>query len=227
MAPGGRPVLDEQPGPGRHLSPATMDGRMPQMGAAAGREAEKGGPPRRLLATEAEEPGVGAREERTDAAGVRGCRGVSARRRQAGGHTRHRSRRPAPRGHRAQQPVEGEGADAAQLWGGGRQHIWPQRGRGVWGLGGPGSVSGTPGVQACDRGEGVGPEPPRCPGRQARSLSPHPCRKGGQGRVAAEAPTAGPAYAGRVRQVATGASREAGTGRSGAIGTWGGWRPGV
>lgn len=111
--------------------------------------------------------------------------------------------------------------------GGRRQHIWPQRGRGVWGLGGPGSVSGTPGVQACDRGEGVGPEPPRCPGRQARSLSPHPCRKGGQGRVAAEAPTAGPAYAGRVRQVATGASREAGTGRSGAIGTWGGWRPGV
>lgn len=76
LAPGGRPVLDEQPGPGRHLSPATMDGRMPQMGAAAGREAEKGGPPRRLLATEAEEPGVGAREERTtDAAGVRGRRG--------------------------------------------------------------------------------------------------------------------------------------------------------
>lgn len=71
-----------------------------------------------------------------------GAAGVSARRRQAGGHKRHRSRRPAPRGHRgghrAQQPVEGEGADAAQLWGGGASaHLAPagQRHVGAGGLG--------------------------------------------------------------------------------------------
>ena len=116
---------------------------------------------------------------------------------------------------------------AAEETPGQHQHSRPLQGGGAWGLEARASRAAPPGVQACDRGEGAGPEPLRCPGEQARCLSPHPCRKGGQGRVAAEVPAAGLAYAVRVRQVAAGASREAGTGRSGAIGTWGGWRPGV
>lgn len=242
MAPGGRPVLGEQPGLGRHLSPATMDSRMPRAGAAAGREwcggggAEKGRPPGRLLATEAEEPGVGGERRKDD----RCCRCVRAPQgslqaggKQAGAHAiardaRHRGGTAACERRGSRRPSwGGKGAGAAEETPGQHQHSRPLQGGGAWGLGARASRAAPPGVQACDRGEGAGPEPPRCPGEQARCLSPRPCRKGGQGRVAAEAPAAGPAYAGRLRRVVAGASREAGTGRSGAIGTWGGWRLGV
>ena len=165
--------------------------------------------------------GWGAREGRTDAAGVQGRHGGLCTR-----ETSRQAHTPS-----LEMPGTKGGTVPGSLWKergqtrpscvGGRAPAGRRR------VGARAARAAPPGVQACDGGEDAGPEPPRCPRRQARCLSPHPYRKGGQGRVAAEAPMAGPAYAGRVRQVATGASREAGAGRSGAIGTWGGWRLGV
>lgn len=89
------------------------------------------------------------------------------------------------------------------------------RGGGAWGVraGGP-SVGGIAAlVQVHD--------PKRAP------ASPGPCGKGRGGRAAARVPAVGLVKVRRVQRVVMGVSGSAGTGRSRAIGTWVGGRPGL
>lgn len=150
---------------------------------------------------------------------------------QAGAHAiardaRHRGGTAACERRGSRRPSwGGKGAGAAEETPGQHQHSRPLQGGGAWGLGARASRAAPPGVQACDRGEDAGPEPPRCPGEQARCLSPRPCRKGGQGRVAAEAPAAGrrtQGGSGGWSQVQAGRLAREGAGRL-AHGVGGGW----
>lgn len=95
-------------------------------------------------------------------------------------------------------------------WGSVNPH--PQGQRGMGGLEGPVSVALLPCVQVRD---------PR-----RACASPCPCGEGRGGASGAKVPAVGLADVRRVRRVVTGGSGSAGTGRSRAIGTWVGGRPG-